>query len=108
MSTKPTTGTISETGTINLPPAVTDRVSSYLIHFQSSSFSGSVTIKGAVIDRNYTAQAVAYKNMSTGLNATAAITGDALILVDAAGLSIALDATVASGSLAFSAVPLVG
>jgi hypothetical protein len=88
---------------------VSDRVCSYLIHFQSASFSGSVTIKGGVIDKAYTLIALGYKDMETGDNATAAITGNALVLVDASGINVVLDCTAyTSGTLAYTAVPLVG
>ncbi len=74
-----------------------------------TSFSCSVTIKGSVIDSNYTLIALGYKNQATGTNATAAITGNALVLVDAAGLNVVLDCTsYTSGSLAFTAIPMVG
>lgn len=103
------TGTISATGTTTLPIAMGDRVSMYCIHFESSSFSGSVTIRGAAPGQpGFSALAVAYKNMVTGLNATVAITDDALVLVDAAGIQISLDATVTSGSLKYAATPLIG
>jgi hypothetical protein len=88
---------------------VSDRVCSYLIHFQSASFSGSVTIKGGVADGSLTGMAVAYKDMETGLNATAAITDSGLILVDASGIDITLDCTAyTSGSLTFTARPMIG
>ena len=102
------TGTISATGITTLPLPMADRVSSYTIHFQSVSFSGSVTIKGAAPGQGHTALGVAYKNMQTGLNATAAITGNALVLVDAAGIELTLDATVTSGSLKWAATPMMG
>lgn len=102
------TGTISETGSRTLPLAMGDRVSSYTIHFHSASFNGSVTIRGAAPGQGLAALPVAYKNMETGLNATAAITGNALVLVDAAGIELTLDATVSSGSLRWAATPMMG
>lgn len=104
----PVSGTISSTSVVSLPNPVSDRVCSYLIHFESSSFNGSVTIKGAAIDTAFTLSALAYKNMATGLNATTAITGNALVLVDSAGINVVLDATVTSGSLRYVAIPLIG
>lgn len=101
-------GEISATGQTALPNPVSDRVCSYLIHFESVSFSGSVTIKGAALDSSFTLIALAYKDMNAGTNATAAITGNGLVLVDASGVEVVLDATVTSGSLKFTAVPLVG
>ena len=102
------TGTISATGVTSLPNPVSDRVCMYLIQFESASFSGSVTIKGAALDSNFSQIALAYKNMNTGVNATTAITGNGMVLVDAAGINVALDATVASGTLRFVAIPMVG
>lgn len=107
---QPTAGEIDATGATELPIPVSDRVAMYLIQFESVSFSGSVTIKGAALDTSadFTPIALAYKDMTTGVNATAAITGSALVLVDSAGIGLSLDATVASGSLRYKAVPLVG
>src|SRR5688500_8926143 len=103
------TGVIDADEEFNLPNPMADRVCSYLIQFESASFSGEVTIKGAALDSKNTLLALAYKNMSTGLNATAAITGNAAVLVDAAGLGLVLDCTAyTSGSLAYTAVPLIG
>jgi hypothetical protein len=104
----PLTGVIDATAVISLPNPMADRVCSYLIQFESSSFSGSVTIKGGALDSNYTILGLGYKNMVTGLNATAAITDNAMVLVDASGIGLALDATVVSGSLRYTAVPLIG
>lgn len=109
MRPAPITGTIDAADQFNLPNPMSDRVCSYLIQFESASFSGSVTIKGAALDSKNTLIALAYKNMATGVNATAAITGNAMVLVDASGVGIALDCTsYASGSLSYTAVPLIG
>lgn len=107
---RPTTsGTITAATTYAIPNAATDRVTSYAIQFKSNSFVGSVTIKGGIADKAYGVLPVAYKNMVTGLNATAAITDNALVLVDAAGLDLTLDCTsYTSGSLTFTAIPLIG
>jgi hypothetical protein len=107
----PTAGVIDGTGQTELPIPVSDRVASYLIQFESASFDGSVTIKGAALDtgEDFTPLALAYKNMTTGLNDTAAITGNKLVLVDSAGVGLSLDCTAyVSGELRFKAVPLVG
>ena len=110
MATYPVrTGTIDETGQTDLGLPISDKVCSWLIQFESASFSGSVTIKGAAADTANTALALAYKNMVTGENSTSAITGNALVLVDGSGVSVQLDCTsVASGSLAYTARPMVG
>lgn len=103
------TGVIDAATQYELGNPMIDRVCSYTIQFQSTDFVGSVTIKGAVDGTAFTTLALAYKNMSTGLNATAAITGNALVLVDASGIGISLDCTAyTSGSLAYKAVPLIG
>jgi hypothetical protein len=105
----PTSGSIAAVGQTVLPCPNTDKVCSYLIHFNSAAFSGSVTIKGGVVDQAYALSALAYKDMATGENATAAITGSAVVLVDASGVDVTLDCTArASGSLSFTAMPLVG
>jgi hypothetical protein len=109
MGRNPTSGSIAATGQTVLPLPVSDRVCSYLIHFNSAAFSGSVTIKGGVDDKNYALSALAYKNMATGENATDAITGSGLVLVDASGCNVVLDCTAyVSGGLSFTAMPRVG
>lgn len=105
----PTVGSITATGQVTLANPMVDRVCSYLIQFESSSFSGSLTIKGAAVGTNYTLTALGYKDMSTGLNATAAITGNKLVLVDSAGIDVTLDVTsYTSGTLRYTAVPMIG
>jgi hypothetical protein len=107
----PTQGVIDEQGQWELPIPVSDRVASYLIQFESESFNGSVTIKGAALDtgEDFTPLALAYKKMTTGLNATAAITGNALVLVDSAGVGISLACTsYVGGEMRFKAVPMIG
>jgi hypothetical protein len=106
---EPTTGSIGAAGQFELGNPMIDRVCSYLIQFQSTDFIGSVTIKGAVDGKAYTTLGLAYKNMVTGLNATGAITGNALVLVDASGIGISLDCTsYTDGTLAYKAIPLIG
>ena len=103
------TGTISAAGETDIGPAGGSRVSSWLIQFEDASFSGSVTVKGAAQDTAYTALAIGYKDMATSAVATAAITGNALILVDSSGCSIQLDCTsYTSGDLNYTCIPLVG
>lgn len=103
------TGAIAATGQTQLGQASGRRVSSWLIQFESASFSGSVTIKSAASDTNYTAIAVGYKDMNTGTNSTSAITGNALVLVDSSGVDVQLDCTSRSaGTLNWTAIPLVG
>ena len=106
------TGSVGATGQFQLGEAAAGRVSSWLVQFQSASFSGSVTIKGkasANAASAYTLSALGYKDMATSAVATAAITGNALVLVDGSGLNVILDCTsFTSGSLGFVALPLVG
>lgn len=102
-------GTINGAGQVNLGCAAGSRVSSWVVQFESSSFSGSLTIKSAVQDSDYTRLAVGYKDFVTGTASTAAITGNALVLVDSSGVDVQLDCTAyTSGSLTYKAVPLVG
>lgn len=103
------TGTIDAAGQTDLGLAVSGKVCSWLIQFESASFSGSVTIKGAAADTVNTALALAYKNMVTGENATAAITGNALVLVDGSGCGVQLDCTsYTSGELGYTARAMIG
>ena len=103
------TGTISAAGETNLGPAAGSRVSSWLIQFDTAAFTGSVTIKAAAQDSINTALAVGYKDMETSAVATAAVTGNALVLVDSSGCDIQLDCTAyTSGDLNYTAIPLVG
>lgn len=105
----PRTGTINATGQYILGLPVSDRVSTWVIQFEDSSFSGSVTIKGAIADSTYTLKSLAYKDMTAGTNSTSAITGSALVLVDSSGLVMVLDCTsYTSGSLSYIARPMVG
>lgn len=103
------TGAIDEVGQTVLPLPVSGKVCSWVVQFEDNSFTGSVTIKAHVADSSHPSTAVAYKDMTTGENATAAFTGSGLALVDSAGLNIILDCTAASaGSLLFSARPMIG
>lgn len=96
-------------------------VGTYAIHFVSSSFSGSVTIKARsrLIPNSATTPAflaIPYLPLNTGgsvasyaTGATAAITDTGIILVPASGLVVAIDATtVTSGTLTAYVVPIDG
>lgn len=91
------------------------RVSSLRVQFQDDGvFDGSVLLKartqrGGDDDVDRTLIALAYTDAETGDLSTAAITGDALVLVDASGLEVFADCTtVTTGSLAFTSIPLLG
>ncbi len=103
-------GSITATGQIHLGQAASGRVSSWAIEFISASFVGSVTIKAKGADsRDGTLQDKGYKNQVTEAAATAAITGDGLVLVDSSGLDTVLDCTAfTSGALGYVATPLLG
>ena len=102
------TGSIGATGQTALGTAAGSRVCSWLIHFDGT-FTGSVTIRGAAVDTAYGAVALGYKDMSTSAVATAAITADAVVLVDSSGIDVQLDCTsYTSGALNYTAIPLVG
>jgi hypothetical protein len=95
-------GTVTETSDIGLPLPYGDKVCSYLIQIEVVSGSSSIALKGAAQGSNHTLLALAYKDMVTGENATAAITGDALVLVDSSGIGVTISATVSSGSFKYT------
>lgn len=105
-------GTISATGTVNLGEAAGSRVSSWLVHLDGDgSWSGSCQPVGKAAAREAGALAtvnLAYKNMATGAVATAALTGDSLILIDSAGTEVILSFTRSAGNMTYVAVPVVG
>lgn len=102
-------GTIDATGETVLGDADPSAVGRYAIQFVSNSFSGSVTIKGRVTASGQDAVAISYMDYADSAAKVAAITGDALVLVDVSGLDLILDCTVAtSGSLEYFAQPLLG
>jgi len=97
-----------------LGSGVGGRVSSLFVQLDySASADHSITIKGRAqrdgsgIDMPFTA--VAYKVMSSGSLATAALTADAMILVEASGMDVFADvSTTTTGSVRFSCTPLLG
>lgn len=102
------TFTVDATGQTNLGEAVPGGVvSSWAIEFISSSFSGSVTIRAkSSFSTQTTYQAKGYKDQTTDTVATAAITGNALVLVDSTGLDVQIDcASYTSGDLIVTATP---
>lgn len=93
------------------------RVGSLFVQFEfsaSPACDASITIKGrgqrvddTDIDR--TLLALGYKDDQTGANATAAITANKSILVDASGKEVWADVTtVTTGSVAVTCIPLLG
>ncbi len=96
-------------------------VGTYAIHFVSSTFSGSVTIKARsrlIADSASTPAflPIPYLSLNAGgtvvagaTYATAAITDTGIVMVPASGLTIAIDATtVTSGTLTCYVVPVYG
>lgn len=88
-------------------------VSGWIVQLtDNSSNTAAITPKGrAIATQQGDFQAVAYKNMATGLLETGAIvTGDLpyLIWIDAAGMEIELDCTIVSGGVYYDAEPVLG
>lgn len=90
-------------------------VSRWLVELESSSFSGSLTIKGRAAGRNGVWKAVPYTALhlnasaGTGGLVTTAITDTSLIVVDASGQEIDIScSSFSSGSMAVNAIPLAG
>lgn len=103
-------GSITATGTVELGEASGSRVSMWLVHLtDGGSWSGTIQPMGkATGSRGMTGLNLAYKDMVTGDNATAALTGNALILLDGAGLEVELSFTRSAGTMKYWAVPVVG
>lgn len=102
-------GTVSASGDVILGEGAGGRVSSWLVQLVADgSWSGSVQPKACAVGSRLAPANVAYKNMGTGENATAALTTTALVLIDGAGVEVALTFTRNAGSIQWYAVPLVG
>lgn len=99
----------SEAGTLALPEAAPGKVSRWLIHFQGTGWTGSVTPKArSAADSSLTAIAVAFYDVVAGAMATAAPTADGIILVESTGLHVDIVVAASAGSVKVSAVPVVG
>lgn len=102
-------GTIDATGDVILGEATGGKVSSWLVQLVADgSWSGSMQPKGGATGSGLAGSNLAYKNMITGLNATAAVTTTGLILIDGAGLDVVLSFTRSAGTIQYYAVPLLG
>lgn len=102
-------GTIDATTDVILGEATGGRVSSWLVHVVADgSWSGSLQPKGGATSSGFAGANLAYKNMTTGVNATAALTTTGLILIDGAGLDVVLSFTRSAGTMQYRAVPLLG
>lgn len=118
MSAPAKVGTISAETQYHLGSGLGSRVSTLMIQFESQSFTGEVSILSRTqrggddsdsdVDRTLLTQY--YTDEQTGDGAdTAAITGNKSIRVDASGKEIYADCTsLATGSLDFTAIPLLG
>lgn len=111
------TGTLTAaTGQTYLYGGPGSRVGSVVVQFEfsgSPAADHSITLKGRTQADgsaiNKTLLAVAYKDYQTGTNATAAITANKSVLIDASGLDIFADVTtVTTGSVAWTAFQLLG
>lgn len=107
------TGSVTQTF---LGSGVGGRVSSLFVQFDFSS-SPAADHSISIVGRHQAdgsgiwkpLGAVAYKNFATGAVATAALTADSKILVDASGMDIYADVTtVTTGSVTFTCIPLLG
>lgn len=103
------TAVVSATGEVNLGNASEGAVSRWAIQLDESAGGDvSVTVKGRIMQSEADYVAIAYTDMADGATKTAALTADALILVDSSGLDVQLDVTVTSGTLTYYAWPLAG
>ena len=117
MSGMTRTGTLTAaTGQTYLHSGQGGKVGSLFVQFEfsgSPAANHSITLKGRAsrdgtgIDK--TLLAVGYKDYQTGANATAAITANKSVLIDASGQDIFADVTtVTTGSVTFTVTPLLG
>lgn len=111
-------GTQGTNGTNNylIGNAAEGVVGRFLLHIVAAGggWSGSVTVKGRAKGSGAAFLAIPYKRRYVGgavsddTTVSAAITGTAIIDVDAAGLDVSLEYTHTSGSATVNAVPLAG
>ena len=103
-------GTINAVAAHVLGDASDAIVSRWAVQMVSSSFVGTVIIKGRVTGSAMAFVAIAYVDLADGSTKSASLvdTGG-IYLIDASGLDVELDCTAfSSGSLTFSAIPLEG
>lgn len=107
--------TINAQNTYITPGAHVYGVATKVVQLTSSSFVGSVTVKGRVAGSSATPVAIEYIKrylngvVADGSKVSTAITTDSLIEVDSAGIDVVLDCTsFTSGSLAVVTKDLVG
>lgn len=99
--------TINSADTYNFGNAGSGEVSTTMFHLVSSSFSGSITVKGRAMDTENTFAEIPYRALhlngavSDGSEVDTAITDTSIIEVDSTGLDVALDCTsYTSGTMA--------
>lgn len=109
------TDTIDGANTYVLRQASEGVVSRWIVHLVSSSFSGSITVKGRLAGTDNAFVAIPYKdrylNGAVGDDAsvTTAITGTSVLDIDSTGLDVAIDCTTfTSGSMALTAMAAEG
>lgn len=107
--------TLGAADTLVLPAAASGVVGRWIVHVVSSSFSGSITVKGRLAGSGNTLVAIPYVgrylNGAVGSDAsgTAAITDTSLVDIDATGLEVALVCTsYTSGSMDVKAIRVEG
>jgi hypothetical protein len=99
--------TINSADTYNFGDAGSGEVSTTMFHLVSSSFSGSITVKGRATGTSDTFAEIPYRALhlngavADGTEVDTAITDTSIIQVDSAGLDVALDCTsYTSGTMA--------
>lgn len=110
----PMSATINATASTNLGDAGVGSVCVKVISLLSSSFSGSIVVKGRMTGTSDTPLAIPYRRrylngaVSDDAFGSAAITGTSVIEVNSAGIDVSLDTTYTSGSMAVRWLDLVG
>lgn len=110
MANQPQHFVIYDTTTdVDLVDASEDRVSRWVVGIEDQgSWTGSVQPQGRVIGSEQGFTNIGYFNFAAMADATAAITADANILIDASGLEVRLVVTVSAGSVEIAGKPLIG
>jgi hypothetical protein len=98
---------LSANGTIDLGDCGQGRPGEIVFHVTGiSGGAGLVTPKAQILGSSKTAVAVAYRKLSDGTTATAAIGTDGLYAVPCNGCKVILDYAFTSGSVSVDATPV--
>ena len=100
--------TLTENEDVDLKDASEDRVSRWVVEGTWSGTTLSVQPQGRVIGSDQSYQNISYHNFVSGAEATAALSGTFLILIDSSGLDVRLDIDITGGTLELHAKPLIG